>query len=149
MSKLIALNKPFGVICQFSGDKNTLSDYIDIPKGIDDNEIITIINKGNRISDTNKGDVEIKILVKKHELFKRNGIDLIYKKSITLKESFCGFSFDLTYIDGKEFKINNKAGNIIPSDFRKVIPINGGIYRFEKNQFFSYFLFIRIKSFQG
>lgn len=32
MSKLIALNKPFGVICQFSGDKNTLSDYIDIPK---------------------------------------------------------------------------------------------------------------------
>jgi len=32
MAKLIALNKPFGVICQFSGDKNTLSDYIDIPK---------------------------------------------------------------------------------------------------------------------
>ena len=31
MAKLIALNKPFGVICQFSGDSNTLSDYIDIP----------------------------------------------------------------------------------------------------------------------
>jgi 23S rRNA pseudouridine2457 synthase len=31
MTKLIALNKPFGVICQFSGDNNTLSDYIDIP----------------------------------------------------------------------------------------------------------------------
>ena len=31
MTKLIALNKPFGVICQFSGDSNTLSDYIDIP----------------------------------------------------------------------------------------------------------------------
>tara|TARA_B110000879_G_scaffold72610_1_gene101483 strand:- start:5 stop:535 length:531 start_codon:yes stop_codon:yes gene_type:complete len=31
MAKLIALNKPFGVICQFSGDQNTLSDYIDIP----------------------------------------------------------------------------------------------------------------------
>ena len=31
MAKLIALNKPFGVICQFSGDNNTLSDLIDIP----------------------------------------------------------------------------------------------------------------------
>ena len=31
MAKLIALNKPFGVICQFSGDNNTLSDFIDIP----------------------------------------------------------------------------------------------------------------------
>ena len=30
-TKLIALNKPFGVICQFSGDNNTLSDYVDIP----------------------------------------------------------------------------------------------------------------------
>ncbi len=31
MAKLIALNKPFGVICQFSGDNNTLADFIDIP----------------------------------------------------------------------------------------------------------------------
>ena len=31
MAKLIALNKPFGVICQFSGNDNTLSDYIKIP----------------------------------------------------------------------------------------------------------------------
>ena len=31
MSKVIALNKPFGVVCQFSGNQNTLSDYIDIP----------------------------------------------------------------------------------------------------------------------
>ena len=31
MTKLIALNKPFGVICQFSGESKTLLDYIDIP----------------------------------------------------------------------------------------------------------------------
>ena len=31
MTKLIALNKPFGVICQFSGESKTVSDYIDIP----------------------------------------------------------------------------------------------------------------------
>ena len=99
--------------------------YINIPKGVDNDEIITIINKGNRITDTNKGDIEIKVSIKKHDYFERNGIDLIFKKSITLKESLCGFSFDLTYIDGKEFKINNKAGNVIPQDFRKIIPKMG------------------------
>ena len=31
MTKIIALNKPFGVICQFSGDEKTLAHYIDIP----------------------------------------------------------------------------------------------------------------------
>jgi len=31
MAKIIVLNKPFGVICQFSGDAKTLAKYIDIP----------------------------------------------------------------------------------------------------------------------
>ena len=95
--------------------------YTVIPKGVDNNEIITITNKGNSIDDTNKGNIEVKVMIKNHHLFDRNGIDLIFKKSITLKESFCGFSFDLIYIDGREFKINNEAGNVIPPDFRKVI----------------------------
>jgi len=96
--------------------------YVDIPQGIDDNEIITIKNKGNRLSGNNKGDVEVKIKITNDTAFERNGIDLIFKKSITLKESLCGFSFELPYIDGREFKINNEIGNIIPPDFRKTIP---------------------------
>ncbi len=31
MAKIIGLNKPFGVICQFSGHGSTLAKYIDIP----------------------------------------------------------------------------------------------------------------------
>ena len=96
--------------------------YINIPKGVDNNEIITIKNKGNKLSDTNKGNIEVKINITNDTSFERNGIDLIFKKSITLKESFCGFSFNLPYIDGREFKINNETGNVIPQDFRKIIP---------------------------
>ena len=99
--------------------------YVNIPKGIDNNEIITLEGKGNSISDNNKGDVKIKIIVNNSSDFVRNGIDLIYKKTISLKESLCGFSFDLKYVDGREFKINNEAGNIIPADFRKIIPKMG------------------------
>jgi len=31
MAKVVAFNKPFGVICQFSGEGDTLANYIDIP----------------------------------------------------------------------------------------------------------------------
>ena len=96
--------------------------YIDIPKGIDNNEIITIKDKGNRLSSQNRGDVEVKINIQNDTKFERNGIDLIYKKTLTLKESLCGFKFDLEYLDGREFQINNQIGNIIPPDFRKIIP---------------------------
>ena len=106
--------------------------YITIPPGIDNNEIITIKNKGNSINNTNKGDIEIKINITNNTEFERHGIDLIYKKTISLKESFCGFSFDLPYIDGREFKINNEAGNVIPPDFRKIIN-NLGMQRDNEN----------------
>lgn len=102
--------------------------YVDITKGIDNNEIVTIKDKGNRLSHDNKGDIEVKIIIDNESKFERNGIDLIYKRDITLKESLCGFTFDLCYIDGREFKINNEAGNIIPPDFRKTIS-NFGITR--------------------
>lgn len=102
--------------------------YVNIPPGIDDNEIIIVPNKGNRISDSNKGNIDIKINIENNTSFERNGIDLIYKKSITLKESFCGFSFDMPYIDGREFKIQNEPGNVIPPGFRKIIQ-KLGFYR--------------------
>ena len=101
--------------------------YITIPKGIDSNEIIVAREKGNIINDTFKGDVKIFIKVNNNTQLIRQGLDLIYKKSITLKEALCGFSFDLEYIDGKKFKINNKQGNIIVPNFCKQIPNMGMI----------------------
>ena len=57
----------------------------------------------------------------------REGLDFIYKQSITLKEALCGFSFSLKHVNGKEFKINNIKGNIIYPGFRKIIPEYGFI----------------------
>jgi DnaJ-class molecular chaperone len=95
--------------------------YVDIPKGIDNNEIITIKEKGNKLSNSNKGDIEVRITINNETTFERVGIDLIYKKTISLKESLCGFTFTINYLDGREFIINNKLGNIIPPEFRKII----------------------------
>jgi len=95
--------------------------YLSIPKGVDNNEIIIIREKGNILSETNKGDVKIFIKIENDTEFIRNGLDLILNKTITLKEALCGFSFDMKYIDGREFKLNNGNGNIIHNNYNKVI----------------------------
>jgi len=95
--------------------------YVSIPKGVDNNEIIIIREKGNILADTNKGDVKIFIKISNDTEFIRNGLDLILNKTITLKEALCGFSFDMKYIDGREFKLNNGNGNIIHNNYNKVI----------------------------
>ncbi len=110
-----------------SMEKETI--YVTIPKGVDDNEIIVIKDKGN-IYNNLKSEVKIYIKVEKHKTFSRSGLDLIYEKKITLKESLCGFSFDLKHINNKVYTINNNKGNIIPNGFRKIIP-NMGLEREE------------------
>jgi DnaJ-class molecular chaperone len=34
----------------------------------------------------------------------------------------CGFSFELKYINGKSYTLNNNSGNIIKPDYKKIIP---------------------------
>jgi DnaJ family protein A protein 2 len=52
----------------------------------------------------------------------------VLEKSISLKDALCGFSFEITYINGKSYTLNNNAGNIIPHGFQKIIP-NMGLER--------------------
>lgn len=107
-------------------EKETI--YISIPKGVDDNEIIILREKGNVISENAKGDIKIFIKVDNTTEYKRNGLDLILEKRISLKEAICGFSFEIKYVNGKTYTINNNAGNIIVPNYNKIIP-NMGLTR--------------------
>ena len=94
--------------------------YVDIPRGVDNNEMLIIREKGN-IIDNIKGDIKIFVVIENQTEFKREGLNLIYEKEITLKDALCGFSFDIKYINGKNLKINNKAGSIITPRFKKMV----------------------------
>ncbi len=96
--------------------------YVNIPKGIDDNEMIVMKGKGNYVSDACVSDLKLVIKVNNQTQFERVGLDLLYHKIITLKESLCGFTFELPYLNNKTFTINNNGGNVIPSEHRKVVP---------------------------
>lgn len=100
-------------------EKETI--YITIPKGIDDNELIILREKGNSFSDTNKGDVKIFIKIINNTPFKRDGLNLIFIKNLTFKESLCGFTFELPYLTGKVYTINNNGGTLICTGYKKVI----------------------------
>ena len=95
--------------------------YIPSPRGVDNNEIIILREKGNILSENNKGDIKVFIKIQNDTEFIRNGLDIILNKTISLKNALCGFVFDMTYLDGRNFKINNNVGNIIANNHHKVI----------------------------
>ena len=99
-------------------EKETI--YVDVPKGVDDNEMIVLRDRGNVINDQCKGDIKITILVQNNTAFKRSGLDLILDKTISLKEALCGFSFELAHINGKSYTLNNGKGNVVPIGYSKV-----------------------------
>ena len=100
-----------------------LTVYIVIPEGIDENEIMTIQGNGNTINNTIKGDIKIHMKISNDTEFKRQGLDLIYNKTVTLKEALCGFEFDIKHISGKILSFKNTVNPfIIKPGFRKVIP---------------------------
>ena len=99
--------------------------YVTVPKGIDEGEIIVLREKGNVASDECKGDIKLFIKIENNTDFKRSGLDLIYEKSITVKEALCGFIFELKYVTGKIYTINNNSGNIISHGYKKIIPNMG------------------------
>jgi DnaJ-class molecular chaperone len=95
--------------------------YVTIPPGVDHNEIIILREKGNIMRETLKGDVKVFIKVINDTDFVRTGLDLTLQKTISLKEALCGFNFDMKYIDGRIFKINNGVGNVVTHNYSKVL----------------------------
>jgi DnaJ-class molecular chaperone len=107
--------------------------YVNIPQGSDDNEMIVLENKGHILNEHVKGDIKIIVNIENNTEFKRAGLDIIYKKKISLKESLCGFSFEITHLNGKQLCLNNNTNRtIIKPYFKKVIP-NMGLIRDKEN----------------
>jgi DnaJ-class molecular chaperone len=102
--------------------------YLNIPKGVDDGEIIIIKERGNILNNSLKGDIKIFIKIKNDSEYTRHGIDLVYKKSITLIEALSGFNFEIKYLNDQLINLNNQSVVIYPG-YKKIL--SG--YGFERN----------------
>jgi DnaJ-class molecular chaperone len=102
---------------------NTETFNLMVPAGIDENEVIVLRDMGHSIDDNNKGDVKITIQINNDTPFIRQGMDLLYRQTITLKEALCGFKFDLKHLNQKTICLNNNtAPTVIKPKFKKIIP---------------------------
>jgi DnaJ family protein B protein 4 len=98
--------------------------YVKFPQGIDNNEMILLKEKGHNFNTTQQGDVKIIFNVKNNTPFVRNGVDLIYNKTISLKEALTGLDMNIDHINGKKYKvdtasnfciINNNSNTSLPN----------------------------------
>ena len=91
-----------------------------------DNESFILQEKGNIIENC-KGDIHLVIKIENKTIFKRQNMDLIYNKTISLKEALCGFSFEITNLDEKIIKFSNLEDYTIINPNQKIIMPNMGM----------------------
>jgi len=100
--------------------------HIEIPKGINENEMMLMRDLGHSVNENSKGDLKLVFIIKNETPFIRQENDLVYKKTITLKEALCGFTFEIKHINGKVLCMNNLSSHtIIKPNYRKIIPSLG------------------------
>lgn len=71
-----------------------------IPAGIEDGEVIRLTGGGEAVSGGSAGDLYVKIHVKKHPLFTKEGNNLITHLSIKLSTALLGGEYRLQTLDG-------------------------------------------------
>jgi len=92
---------------------------IDILPGWKDGTKITFENEGD-VDIVTKETYDLVFIIKTmpHNLFKRNGNDLIIEKEISLLESLCGLTYTFQYLDETELQID-LSDQIIQYGFQK------------------------------
>ena len=97
-----------------------------IPAGVKNNSILVLRGQGN-FNNGVSGDARLHISITNNTNYIRDGLDIIYKKKLTFKESLVGFKFELKHISGKKYSINNYDGKVIYDGYMKVVK-NLGFY---------------------
>jgi DnaJ-class molecular chaperone len=84
-----------------------------IQKGAMDGHKIPFREMADEHPDADTGDVIFVCKQQEHALFKRKGADLFLEKKISLVEALCGFSLDITHLDGRKLLVKTAPGEIV------------------------------------
>lgn len=106
---------------QKNGPKETIN--VTIQAGVRQGECIVLSERGNMNSEGLKGDVHLIIDIEPHDYFRREGLDLHCKKTISLKEALCGFLVEIPHLNGKMLRMTNQnQGNVVTPGFKREVP---------------------------
>jgi len=82
---------------------------VDIPKGVGDRQVIKINGMGHQADHHIFSDVWCIVQILDHEVFKRDGNNLMMNKEITLKQALVGGEIPIQFLDGsnENIKLNS------------------------------------------
>lgn len=93
-----------------------------IPAGVDNNQIIKILGKGEAGKRGGKaGDLYIRVFVKKHPQFERKGDDLYIEVPISFSQATLGDEIEIPTLEGKKILLKVPPG----TDSGKILRISG------------------------
>jgi molecular chaperone DnaJ len=97
--------------CRGSGVKKKEKKVsFNIPAGINPGEMIKIKNEGEAIKGGRAGDLYVKIYIKPHQQYKRQGLNLTTDLTIKLTESLLGKVYDLKTLEGNIIEVKIPEG---------------------------------------
>ncbi|HWH06947.1 MAG TPA: molecular chaperone DnaJ [Candidatus Paceibacterota bacterium] len=78
---------------------------IEVPAGIDGGEMIRLPSQGEAIKGGMPGDLYVKVHVKKHPVFKKEGANLVMELPVKLTDALLGTTVSVTTIDDKVLEV--------------------------------------------
>ena len=86
----------------------------------------TFAGEGNQSDmEAPAGDVVIVLEEKKHDRFTREGNDLVYTKSVSVKQSLLGLEFDIESITGETLHVDCLHDRVGEPGYEKILPRKG------------------------
>ncbi|MES2668512.1 MAG: DnaJ C-terminal domain-containing protein [Patescibacteria group bacterium] len=78
---------------------------LQIPRGIDGGEMMRMPGKGEAVKGGISGDLYIKVHVKPHAVFKKEGLNLVMKMPMKLTDALLGTTATITTVDDKKLEV--------------------------------------------
>ncbi len=83
--------------------------HMSIPAGIDDGEMIRMPQKGEAVKGGTAGDLYIKVHVKAHAVFRKDGTNLVMELPLKLSDALLGTTVNVETLDGKSIEVTVPA----------------------------------------
>jgi molecular chaperone DnaJ len=97
--------------CHGSGvTKKNEEIVVNIPPGIHANEMVRMTGMGEAISGGQSGDLYIKVSIKAHPHYERDGANLTLDVPIKLTDAILGLNYNLTTLDNKKIEVKIPEG---------------------------------------
>ncbi len=97
--------------CRGAGVRNKQEEIeLKIPAGINNGEMVRMTGMGEAIRGGTSGDLYIKVNVKSHSLFKRDGLNLNTDVHIKLTDALLGMTYNLKILEGNNIEVKIPEG---------------------------------------